>query len=84
MPMEIYTMDSGHSIELLEKAFITLILGLDMKASGDRTNSTVMDNSFGLMDQFIVGNIIKEKNKDTENLFGKIKVLTKDNLEIIK
>ena len=55
-----------------------------MKASGYRTNSTVMDNSFGLMDQFIVGNIIKEKNKDTENLFGKIKVLTKDNLEIIK
>ena len=55
-----------------------------MKASGDRTNSTVMDNSFGLMDQFIVGNIIKEKNKDTENLFGKIKVLMKDNLEIIK
>lgn len=55
-----------------------------MKASGDRTNSTVMDNSFGLMDQFIVGNIIKEKNKDTENLFGKIKVLTKDNLKIIK
>lgn len=55
-----------------------------MKASGDRINSTVMDNSFGLMDQFIVGNIIKEKNKDMENLFGKIKVLTKDNLKIIK
>lgn len=43
-----------------------------------------MDNNFGLMVQFIAVNIIKEKNKDMENLFGKIKVLMKDSLKTTK
>ncbi len=43
-----------------------------------------MDNNFGLMVQFIAVNIIKEKNKDMESLFGKIKVLMKDSLKTTK
>lgn len=36
------------------------------------------------MVQFIAVNIIKEKNKDMESLFGKIKVLMKDSLKTTK
>lgn len=43
-----------------------------------------MDNNFGLMVQFIAVNIIKEKNKGMESLFGKIKVLMKDSLKTTK
>jgi hypothetical protein len=43
-----------------------------------------MDNNFGLMVQFIAVNIIKEKNKDMESLFGKIKALMKDSLKTTK
>jgi len=70
MPMEMFMMDNGLMIKLMDLEFIAILMEPNMKVTGKRTSNTEMVWKPGQMVLDMKVNIFKEKSTVMEDLLG--------------